>query len=105
LPLGKGKNYTRYTLDLAAVPAIQKETYLPVIVDPSHGTGRRDLIFNMSCAAIAAGASGLMIEAHYNPAEALVDAQQAVTPDELKEIIDACQRIHKLIMSERNEKG
>jgi len=105
LPLGKGKNYTRYTLDLAAVPTIQKETYLPVIVDPSHGTGRRDLIFNMSCAAIAAGASGLMIEVHYNPAEALVDAQQAITPDELKEIIDACQRIHKLIVSERNEKG
>ncbi|UCC90238.1 MAG: 3-deoxy-7-phosphoheptulonate synthase, partial [Dehalococcoidia bacterium] len=73
LPLGKGKNYTRYTLDLSAVPVIQKETYLPVIVDPSHGSGRRDLIFNMSCAAIAAGASGLMIEVHYNPAEALVD--------------------------------
>jgi len=105
LPLGKGKNYTRYTLDLAAVPTIQKETYLPVIVDPSHGTGRRDLIFNMSCAAIAAGASGLMIEVHYNPAEALVDAQQAIMPDELKEIIDACQRIHKLIVSERNERG
>jgi 3-deoxy-7-phosphoheptulonate synthase len=105
LPLGKGKNYTRYTLDLAAVPTIQKETYLPVIVDPSHGTGRRDLIFNMSCAAIAAGASGLMIEVHYNPAEALVDAQQAIMPDELKEIIDACQRIHKLIVPGRNEKG
>jgi len=105
LPVGKGKNYTRYTLDLAAVPAIQKETYLPVIVDPSHGTGRRDLIFNMSCAAIAAGASGLMIEVHYNPAEALVDAQQAITPDELKGVIDACQRIHKLIVPGRNEKG
>ena len=105
LPLGKGKNYTRYTLDLAAVPTIQKETYLPVIVDPSHGTGRRDLIFNISCDHIAAGASGLMIEVHYNPAEALVDAQQAIMPDELKEIIDACQRIHKLIVSERNEKG
>ena len=105
LPLGKGKNYTRYTLDLSAVPVIQKETYLPVIVDPSHGSGRRDLIFNMSCAAIAAGASGLMIEVHYNPAEALVDAQQAITPDELKTVINACQRIHKLIVPERNEKG
>jgi 3-deoxy-7-phosphoheptulonate synthase len=105
LPLGKGKNYTRYTLDLSAVPVIQKETYLPVIVDPSHGSGRRDLIFNMSCAAIAAGASGLMIEVHYNPAEALVDAQQAITPDELKAVINACQRIHKLIVPERNEKG
>lgn len=97
LPVGKGKNYTRYTFDLAAIPAIQKETYLPIIADPSHATGRRDLIFNMSCAAIAAGASGLMIESHYNPSEALVDAQQMITPDELKEVIDACQRIHKLV--------
>jgi len=97
LPIGKGKNYSRYTLDLAAVPIIQKETYLPVIVDPSHATGRRDLIFNMSCAAIAAGASGLMIEMHYNPAEALVDAQQAITPDELTGIINVCREIHRLI--------
>ncbi len=103
IPIGKGKSYTRYTLDLGAVPAIQKETYLPVIVDPSHGTGRRDLIFNMSCAAIAAGASGLMVEVHYNPTEALVDSQQMITPEELKEVIDTCQRIHQLIASRRNE--
>jgi len=95
VPVGKGRSYTRYTLDLAAIPAIQKETYLPILVDPSHATGRRDLIFSMSCAAIAAGASGLMIEVHYNPAEALVDGQQMITPDELKDVIDACQRIHK----------
>ena len=99
LPLGKGREYTRYTLDLAAIPAIQKETYLPIIADPSHGTGRRDLIFNMSCAAIAAGAVGLMIEAHYDPTEALVDAKQAITSDELKETINACQKIHKLMQS------
>jgi 3-deoxy-7-phosphoheptulonate synthase len=95
IPLGKGRSYTRYTLDLASIPVIQKETYLPILVDPSHATGRRDLIFSMSCAAIAAGASGLMIEVHYNPAEALVDGQQMITPDELKDVIDACQRIHK----------
>ncbi len=98
LPVGKGKSYTRYTLDLASIPTIQKETYLPIVVDPSHATGRRDLIFNMSCAAIAAGASGLMIEVHYNPAEALVDGQQTITPDELKDIIDTCQRINKLVI-------
>lgn len=97
IPVGKGKSYTRYTLDLAAIPAIQKETYLPIIADPSHGTGRRDLIFSMSCAAIAAGASGLMIEVHYNPEEAMVDGQQMITPDELKGIIDTCQRIHQQI--------
>jgi len=103
IPIGKGKEYTRYTLDLSAVPAIQKETYLPVIVDPSHATGRRDLIFNMSCAAIAAGASGLMVETHYNPTEALIDGQQMITPDELKDVIDTCRRINKLIMPGRNE--
>ena len=99
LPVGKGKSYTRYTFDLAAIPAIQKETYLPVVADPSHATGRRDLIFNMSCAAIAAGASGLMIETHYNPAEALVDGQQMITPDELKEVIDACRRVRRSVVS------
>ncbi len=103
IPIGKGRSYTRYTLDLAAVPAIQKETYLPVLVDPSHSTGRRDLIFNMSCAAIAAGASGLMIEVHYNPQEALVDGQQMITPEELRDLISACQRIYQLIASERNK--
>jgi 3-deoxy-7-phosphoheptulonate synthase len=97
VPVGKGKSYTRYTLDLGAVPAIQKETFLPVMVDPSHAAGRRDLIFNMSCAAIAAGACALMIEVHYNPSEALVDGQQAITPDELKNTISACNRISKLL--------
>jgi 3-deoxy-7-phosphoheptulonate synthase len=95
VPVGKGKSFTRYTLDLAAVPVIHNETYLPVIVDPSHGTGRQDLIFDMSCAAVAAGADGLMIESHYNPAEALVDGPQMVTPAELKEIIDACRTLYR----------
>ena len=103
IPIGKGKDYTRYTLDLAAVPAIQKETYLPVIVDPSHATGRRDLIFSMSCAAIAAGANGLMVEAHYNPSEALIDGQQMITPDELKDVIYTCRRINKLVGERKAE--
>lgn len=102
VPVGKGREYTRYTLDLAAVPAIRKETYLPIIVDPSHGTGRRDLVFNMSCAAIAAGAHGLMIEVHYDPAEALVDGQQTITPDELKDVIKSCREISHTIQSRGN---
>ena len=102
LPLGKGRSYTRYTLDIAAVPAIQKETYLPVIVDPSHAAGRRDLVRSLSCAGIAAGASGLMIEVHYNPVEALVDGQQMITPDELKDVINACRGVHKAIGPRRN---
>jgi 3-deoxy-7-phosphoheptulonate synthase len=103
--VGKGKNYTRYTFDVTAVPVIQKETYLPVLADPSHATGRRDLIFNMSCAAIAAGASGLMVETHYNSSEALVDAQQMITPDELKEVITACRRIYQLVAREPESVG
>jgi len=103
VPVGKGREYTRYTLDLAAIPAIRKETYLPIIADPSHGTGRRNLIFNMSCAAVAAGAHGLMIEVHYNPLEALVDGQQAITPDELENIIKACREISQIIGSKMNE--
>jgi 3-deoxy-7-phosphoheptulonate synthase len=97
VPVGKGKSYTRYTLDLAAIPAIQRETFLPVMADPSHATGRRDLIFTMSCAAIAAGASALMIEVHYNPAEALVDGQQAITPEELADTIEACNRVRRVL--------
>lgn len=103
VPVGKGKSFTRYTLDLAAVPAIQKETYLPVIIDPSHGTGRRDLIYSMSCAGVAAGAGGVMVEVHYDPAEAMVDAQQAITPDELEDIIYACRKIRGVIASHRNK--
>jgi 3-deoxy-7-phosphoheptulonate synthase len=95
LPLGKGRSYTRYTLDLSAVPVLQKETYLPVIIDPSHAAGRRDLIFSLSCAGIAAGACGLIIEVHHNPIEALVDSQQQITPDELKEVISTCKKIHE----------
>lgn len=105
LPVGKGKNYTRYTLDLSAIPVIQKETYLPVVADPSHATGRRDLIFNMSCAAVAAGASGLMVETHYDPSEALVDGMQMITPDELKEVISACQKIHELVAPKNEVKA
>jgi 3-deoxy-7-phosphoheptulonate synthase len=102
--LGKGKSYTRYTLDLGSVPAIKKETYLPIVVDPSHALGRADLIFSMSCASIAAGASGLMIEVHYDPREALVDGAQAIVPEELEKVIKACNNISKL-MSEENAKN
>jgi 3-deoxy-7-phosphoheptulonate synthase len=101
LPIGKGKSLTRYTLDLAAVPVIKKETYLPIIVDPSHATGRRDLIKTMSSAAIAAGAGGLAIEVHYNPAESWVDASQAITPAELADIIDTCRQIHKIMIGKK----
>jgi len=71
-------DFTRNTLDLSAIPVLKKETHLPVIVDPSHGTGRRDMIIPMSKAAIAAGADGIMIEVHPKPEEALSDGFQSL---------------------------
>ena len=75
------ETYTRNTLDLSAVPAIKELTHLPVIIDPTHSTGRLSLIAPMSLAAVAAGAHGLIVEVHYKPQEALCDAQQALTPN------------------------
>ncbi|NIM16440.1 MAG: 3-deoxy-7-phosphoheptulonate synthase [Candidatus Aminicenantes bacterium] len=74
------ETYTRNTLDLSMVPAVKEETHLPVIVDPSHGTGKLELIESMCLAAVAAGADGLMVEVHYNPAEALSDKDQSMDP-------------------------
>ncbi len=75
------ENYTRNTLDLSAVPAIKELTHLPIVIDPTHSTGRLSLIGPMSLAAVPAGADGLLIEVHHNPSEALCDADQAMTPD------------------------
>ena len=75
------ETYTRNTLDLSAVPAIKELTHLPIIIDPTHSTGRISLIASMSMAAVAAGADGMIVEVHHNPQEALCDAEQAMTPD------------------------
>ncbi len=74
------ETFTRNTLDLSAVAAVKEKSHLPVIVDPSHGTGRWQMVRPMARAAIAAGADGLMIEVHPNPAEALSDGKQSLTP-------------------------
>jgi 3-deoxy-7-phosphoheptulonate synthase len=71
---------TRNTLDISAVPVLKKRSHLPVIVDPSHGTGYWDLVYPMALAAVAAGADGLIIEVHNQPALALCDGQQSITP-------------------------
>lgn len=78
---------TRNTLDLSVIPLLHKETHLPVIADPSHGTGVRSLIPTMSLAAIAAGADGLMIEVHPNPDQALSDGFQQLNPKEFSELV------------------
>ena len=81
------ETYTRNTLDLSAVPAIHELTHLPIIIDPSHGTGRLSLIAPMCYAAIASGADGLAVEVHRNPAEALSDKDQALSPAQFEEIM------------------
>jgi 3-deoxy-7-phosphoheptulonate synthase len=83
------ETYTRNTLDLGAVAAAKKESHLPVIVDPSQGCGRADLVIALCCGAIAMGADGLLIEVHPNPAEALSDGQQQVDFALFKKLIEA----------------
>lgn len=79
---------TRNTLDLSAVPLMQQETGLPILVDPSHGTGLRELILPMSRAALACGADGLMIEAHIRPEEALCDGPQSLSPEQYRKLVE-----------------
>jgi 3-deoxy-7-phosphoheptulonate synthase len=80
-------NHTRNTLDLAAVVAVQRLSHLPIIVDPSHGTGKRHKVVPLARAAAAVGADGLMIEVHHDPPQALSDASQAILPSELSELL------------------
>lgn len=78
---------TRNTLDLSAVPVLKKLTHLPIVVDPSHGVGRWDLVAPMAKAAVAAGADGLIIEVHTNPEEALSDGEQSLRPGDFKKLM------------------
>lgn len=84
---------TRNTLDLSAVPYLQKRTGLPIVVDPSHATGRRDLVSPMCWAAAAAGADGIMVEVHPNPHEALSDGEQALTLEDFKQMVPTLSKI------------
>ena len=91
---GIDSTYTRNTLDLASIPIIHKYSHLPIIVDPSHGTGRRYLIEPMSKAALIAGANGLMIEVHHDPDHASSDGAQSLT---IEQFTNVMQDINKLI--------
>lgn len=82
------ETYTRNTLDLSAIPVIKYLTHLPVIVDPSHGTGKWRWVQPMAQAAVAAGADGLMIEVHPNPSEALSDGPQSLTPENFNKLMN-----------------
>lgn len=81
------ETYTRNTLDLSAVPVIKKHSHLPIIVDPSHGTGSREYVESMAKAAVVAGCDGLMIEVHNNPEKALSDGQQSITPEQFDKLM------------------
>ena len=74
------ENYTRNTLDISAIPVVKKLSHLPIVADPSHGTGRRDKVAPMARAAVAAGADGLIIEVHCDPDRALSDGAQSMFP-------------------------
>jgi len=88
---------TRNTLDLSAVPMLRELTHLPVVVDPSHATGLARLVRPMAMAAVAAGADGLMIEVHNDPANALCDGAQSLTPDQFDEVAKKVRAIHEII--------
>ena len=81
------ETYTRNTLDIAAIPVIKKLSHLPIIADPSHGTGRRDKVPPMARAAVAAGADGLLIEVHHDPDHALSDGAQSLFPDQFAQLM------------------
>src|SRR5581483_3379260 len=87
------EDHTRFTLPLASVPYLHEHSHLPVVVDPSHGTGKASLVGAMARAAVAAGADGLMVEIHPEPDKALSDGFQALTPAAFREMMDECRLV------------
>ena len=84
---------TRNTLDLSCIPLVKMQSHLPILADPSHGTGRSDLVEAMSLAALAAGADGLIIEVHPNPIEALSDGPQSLTPEQFNHLMKEIKKL------------
>ena len=91
------ETYTRNTLDLSAVPVLHELSHLPVVIDPSHATGRASLVPPMAVAAAAAGADGIMIEVHNNPACAMCDGPQSLTPVQFNKLNQKIQSIREVI--------
>ncbi len=90
-------DHTRNTLDLSIVPAVQNRSHLPIIVDPSHGTGKRHKVIPLARAAVAVGADGIMVEVHNHPEQALSDGPQALLPEMFKQMIDEIRAIHAVL--------
>ena len=89
---------TRNTLDLSAVAALHQLSHLPVVVDPSHATGKAHLVPSMALAAVAAGADGIMVEVHNDPGHALCDGAQSITPDQFQELTHRIRRVREAIL-------
>ena len=98
-------DHSRNTLDLSVVPAAQRLSHLPIIVDPSHGTGKRDQVPAMALASIAAGASGLIIEVHPDADHALSDGYQTLYPEQFAEVASDCRAIHQLLKQRRAQRA
>jgi 3-deoxy-7-phosphoheptulonate synthase len=79
------------------VPAVQRESHLPIIVDPSHGTGKRNKVLPLARAAVAVGADGLIIEVHHQPDKALSDGMQSILPEQFTELMDQCSQIAQVL--------
>jgi 3-deoxy-7-phosphoheptulonate synthase len=90
--------HTRNTLDLAAIPAVRRVSHLPVIVDPSHGTGKNFMVTPLARAGVAVGADGLIVEVHDQPNQALSDGAQALTPDQFEQLVTEVRAIHEVII-------
>jgi len=91
------EQYTRFTLPVAVVPALKQVTHLPVICDPSHATGRADLVEPVSLAVIAAGADGLIVEVHPDPEHALIDGPQSIDPAAFRRLVESCRKVAEAV--------
>jgi len=87
------ETYTRNTMDISAIPVVKKLSHLPIVADPSHGTGRRDKVAAMARAAVAAGADGLLVEVHPDPDHALSDGAQSLRPSQFEELMGQLRMI------------
>ncbi|HTS11889.1 MAG TPA: 3-deoxy-7-phosphoheptulonate synthase [Candidatus Limnocylindrales bacterium] len=90
-------DFTRNTLDLSIIPAVQKRSHLPIVVDPSHGTGKRHKVLPLSRAAVAVGADGLLVEVHHDPDRALSDGMQSILPEEFAQLIAEAREIAAVV--------
>ena len=95
-------DHSRNTLDLTIVPAVKKRSHLPILVDPSHGTGRRHKVLPLSRAAVAVGADGLLVEVHHQPDQALSDGMQSILPEEFSVLVDEVRQIAAVLHRDLN---